>query len=110
MSKPITKSLIQYAKLHMALLGLLGLLLTGFDITCLEEIPVTRLAVIVYVGILMMVAAINSSRDPATVQKNIEEAERLMYFDLRAKYGKSPTAASVEADIKLLAEKENKDG
>lgn len=83
MSKPITQAIQDKLKLHMALLALLGLLLAGFNIMEVTEIPLTRLAVVMYLGLLMIWAFLADLKKQENKERNVDDTLRLLYLDLK---------------------------
>jgi len=88
-SKPITKTLQERLKMHMAIFTLLSFLVSGFDIRALDEIPVTRLIIIIYVGLLMMWAFIVDARRPTKQVEEVKDTLRILYLDLRKLFGEN---------------------
>ena len=113
MSKTMTQAIQDKLKLHMALFTLLGLLIAGFSINDTSDIPLTRLIVIIYLGVLMMWAFLADLRKDENKERNVEETLRLLYLDLKKLFEPSKqtdealilTKEELEAKIKALEDK-----
>ena len=104
MSKPITQAIQDKLKLHMAIFALLGVLIAGFSITDTSEIPLTRLFVVIYLGVLMMWAFLADLRKDENKERNVEETLRLLYLDLKKMFDpdiieEAPKAALTEEEL-----------
>lgn len=82
MSSQITQAVQDKLKLHLALFSLLTFLLKDFDITRIDEVPVTRIFVIVWVGLLMTWAFIIDYKRPNRDARNVIERARLLSLEL----------------------------
>ena len=92
MSKIATKTIQERLKIHMALFTLLTWLLSGFDLNRAGDLPITRVVVIIYVGLLMMWAFIVDARRPNSQADTVIESARLLYLDLERLFKKLATS------------------
>ena len=85
--------------MHMAIFTLLSFLVSGFDIRALDEIPITRLIIIIYVGLLMMWAFIVDAKRPTKQVEEVKDTLRLLYLDLQKMFGKRDVSTDEIVEI-----------